>query len=117
MAITLGKECTVSVDGNVAGVRNVTAEESAEEFTFVEFGSREASVYTTSQSVSVSVESIDDSSSGLFVGLLESGAECSVSGTGFGFTGVVTSVSENQNIDGVRTITATVKKTRQGLRA
>lgn len=116
MAITLGRDCTVAVNGTVAGVRSVTADETASEIEFTPYGSRNAVTYTTATSQGITVESIDDAAAGLFSGLVASGQECQVSGTGFSFTGVVTSVSENQNIDGVRTITATVKKTFQGIR-
>lgn len=117
MAITLGRDCTIKVDGaGVVGVRTVTAEESVTEHEFTPYGSRESAVYPTAYGVSVSFETIDDSQVGTFSGYAENGTEVSVFGTGFSFSGVVTSVSENQSLDGVRTISVTLKKTYPGLR-
>lgn len=115
MAITLGKDCTLSINGNaVVGVRNVTAEESVTEQEFVPYGSRLSRVYPTAYGLTVSLETIDDSFD--FVTALEAGTELNVVGTGFSFVGVVTSVSDSQPLDGVRTFSVTMRRTYAGLR-
>lgn len=115
MAITLGKDCTLSINGNaVVGVRNVTAEESVTEQEFTEYGSRLSRVYPTAYSLSVSIETIDDAFD--FPAALEAGTELAVVGTGFSFTGVVTSVSDSQPLDGPRSFSVTMKRTYAGLR-
>ena len=46
----------------------------------------------------------------------EPGTELAVVGTGFSFTGVVTSVSDSQPLDGPRSFSVTMKRTYAGLR-
>ena len=117
MAITLGRDCTLTVGGStVVEVRQVTADETVTEQEFTPYGSRESHVYPTAYGLSVSFETIDDSQAGTFASYAENGTEVAVAGTGFSFTGVVTSISENQNLDGVRTISVTIKRTYSGLR-
>lgn len=119
MAITLGKDCTLSVgpEGGspvaVIGVRNVTAEQSVTEQEFVPYGSRVSVVYPTAYATTVSLETIDDQAevSTNFVNWLEQGDKVDVVGTGFAFTGVVTSVSDSQPLDGVRTFSVTIRQT------
>ena len=115
MAITLGKNCTLSIGGNaVLGVRSVTVDESVTEHEFVPYGSRLSHVYPTAYGVTVQIETIDDSYD--FVTALEAGTELNVVGTGFAFTGVVTSVSDSQPLDGPRTFNVTMRRTYAGLR-
>jgi hypothetical protein len=115
MAITLGKDCTISINGGaVVGVRSVTAEESVTEQEFVPYGSRLSHVYPTAYGVTVSLETINDSYD--FATALEAGTELNVVGTGFSFVGVVTSVSDSQPLDGVRTFSVTMRRTYAGLR-
>lgn len=117
MAITLGRDCTLSVNGDSASARSVTVSETTEEIQVRPFGSREILAYTTGYALEVSVESIDSDFYDSAVGWCEAGTEISVSGTGFSFTGVVASVSESQPLDDVVTFTVVFKKTYQGLRA
>lgn len=119
MAITLGKDCTLSVGpagGStvaVVGVRNVTAEQSVTEQEFVPYGSRLSVVYPTAYATTVSLETIDDQAgtANTFVTWLEQGTKVDVVGNGFSFTGVVTSVSDSQPLDGVRTFSVTIRQT------
>jgi hypothetical protein len=115
VAITLGKDCTLTIGINaVVGVRSVTAEESVTEQEFVPFGSRKSHVYPTAYGITVQIETIDDSYD--FVTALEDGTELNVVGTGFSFVGVVTSVSDSQPLDGPRTFNVTMRRTYAGLR-
>jgi hypothetical protein len=118
LAITLGKDCTVEVGGQLAGVRSVTFTESARTIEINEFGSRYSSVYSTGFDASVSIEVNDDAASSL-IDALESGAEMTVSGGsgGWSFPAVVTGVSESCPIDGVVTYTIEARMTKGGLRA
>lgn len=117
MAITLGRDCTLSVNGDSASARSVTASETTEEIQLRPFGSREVFAYTTGYALDVTVESIDSDFYDSAVGWCEGGTEVSVSGTGFSFTGVVTSVSESQPLDDVVSFTVVFKRTYPGLRA
>lgn len=117
MAITLGRDCTLAVNGGSASARSVTASESTEEIQVRPFGSREVCTYTTGYSLEVSVESIDDGFYDSAIGWCEAGTEVTVSGTGYSFTGVVTSVSDSQPLDSVRSFTVVFKRTYAGLRA
>ena len=113
---TLGRNCTVIVGEASGGVRNVTASDSTEEITVKPFGSRNIYTYTTGYSVEAQIESIDGDFVDAMVGYCESGEAVSVSGTGFSFYGVVTSVTNSQPLDDVCTYTATVKVTNQSYR-
>lgn len=118
MAITLGKDCSISVGGNIASARSVTLTESARTIDVEEFGSRYSSVYSTGFDASVSVELNDGSdAAGLFT-TLQNGDEITVSGGtgGWSFPAVVTGISETFSVDGVATFTIEARMTRQGLR-
>jgi hypothetical protein len=118
LAITLGKDCTVDVDGQVAGVRSVTFTESARTIDVNEFGSRYSSVYSTGFDASVSIELNDDDAVGTLITALQDGTEVTVSGGmgGWSFPAVVTGVSESCPIDGVVTYTIEARITKEGLR-
>ena len=118
MAITLGKDCSVSVGGNIASARNVTISGSARTIEVEEFGSRESAVYSVGYDASVSVELNDSAdTAGLFANL-QDGTEITVSGGtgGWSFPAVVTGISETFAVDGVATFTIEAKMTRLGLR-
>lgn len=118
MAITLGKDCTVSAGGNVASARNVTFSETARTIDVHEFGSRVAGVYSTGYDATVSIELNDPSDVASFFTALQTGNEIAVSGGagGWSFPAVVTSISESDPIDGVATFTIEAKFTVTGLR-
>lgn len=118
MAITLGKDATVSVSGAIVGVRNVTFSSAARTVDVDEYGSRFVSVYQTGRDASVSMEVNDDTSlSGLF-DAHANGAEVTVTGTpgGWSFPAVITSISSNASVDGVVTFQVEARMTRSGLR-
>jgi hypothetical protein len=116
VAITLGKDCSISVGGAIGSARNVTFTGNARTIDIEEFGSRFDSVYSTGYSLSVSFE-FNDSSDLSFEQLLQ-GSEISVSGGagGWSFPAVVTSISETDPIDGVATFNVECRLTREGLR-
>jgi hypothetical protein len=118
MAITLGKDCTISIGGGaVTGVRNVTLTETARTIDINPFGSREASVYQTGYDCSVSVELNDSESLGSAFSNMHTGTPVGVSGGagGFSFMAVITGISESDPIDGVATFTIDAKMTDRSL--
>ena len=116
MAITLGKDCTVSVGSNIGSARNVTWSHTARTIDVEEFGSREVAVYQTGYDATISFE-FNDSDDLSFTQMVQ-GTTISVSGgaAGWSFDAVVTSISENDSIDGVATFNVEAKLTRTGLR-
>jgi hypothetical protein len=118
VAITLGRNCSISVGGNVASARNVTISETARTIDIEEFGSRFNSVYSTGYDASVSVELNDGAdTSGMFTAL-QAGTSITVSGGtgGWSFPAIVTGISETFSVDGVATFTIEAKMTKQGLK-
>ncbi len=118
MAITLGKDATVSVGGSITGVRNVSFSSSARTIDIDEYGSRYVSVYQTGRDASLSMEVNDDASTSTLFTALNNGTEVTVSGSpgGWSFPAVITSISSNASIDGVVTFQVEAKITRSGLR-
>ena len=118
MAITLGKDATVTVGSAVVGVRNVTFSSSARTIDIEEYGSRFVSVYQTGRDGSLSMEVNDDSSISAIATALNDGTEVTVSGGGGGwsFPAVITSLSETAAVDGVVTFQVEAKMTKGGLR-
>jgi hypothetical protein len=118
VAITLGKDCTISVGGNIASARNVNLSYSVRTIDVEEYGSRAAAVYPVGYEASVSVEFNDASDLGVVYGMVTAGTEIFVSGGAgaWSFPAVVTGVSESDPIDGVATFTVEARLTRQGLR-
>lgn len=102
MAIVLGRNCTVSLNGvAVPGVRTVTASETTQEIEVRPYGSRAVHTYTTGYDIEVEIETIDGTAADSAVALIESGAAVAVVGTGFSFYGVVINVTNDQPLDGV----------------
>ena len=118
MAILLGKDCAISVGGNVASARNVTFQMSAKTIEVEEFGVRAAAVHSVGWDATVSVEINNGSDLGTIMADLMAGNTISVSGGagGWSFTAVPVSVSESDPVDGVATFTVECKLARQGLR-
>lgn len=116
MAITLGKDCSISLGGNIASARSVTLTETARTIDVEAFGSRLVEVYNTGYDATVSVELND--ASHINFDLLESGTSITVSGGsgGWSFPAVVTGIAETFSVDGVATFSVECKMTRQGLR-
>lgn len=118
MAITLGKDCTVSAGGNIASARNVTWSHTVRTIDIEEYGSRYASVYPTGFDVSVSIEFLDVADASAVLDSVIAGTEIMVSGGAgsWSFPAVVTSIAESDPIDGVATFTVEARVTRQGTR-
>lgn len=114
MAITLGKDCSIVLDGGViASARNVTLTESARTIDVNAFGSRYAAVYSTGYDISVTVELNDVSGLGTAFARMHTGGTFQVNGgaAGFSFLAVLTGISETDPIDGVATFMLEAKMT------
>ena len=116
MAITLGRNCLISVGGNIASARSVTITQTAKTIDIEEFGSRVNAVYSVGYDITASVELNDVSD--VTDTQLVNGTSITVSGGsgGWSFPAVVTGISETFGVDGVATFTVECKITRQGLR-
>jgi hypothetical protein len=116
VAITLGKDATLSVGGNIASVRNVTWTANARTFDVDEYGVRESAAYSTGYDYAVSFEFNDDGD--LDGSLLFDGTDVTISGGqgAWSFLGIVTGISETDSIDGVVTYQVECRGTRGGLR-
>lgn len=114
MAITLGKDCTIALDGGfIASARNVTLTESARTIDVNAFGSRYAAVYSTGYDISVTVELNDAADLGTAFRKMHTGGTFQVVGgaAGFSFLAVLTGISESDPIDGVATFMLEAKMT------
>ncbi len=119
MAITLGKDCTIILDGGViASARNVQLTETARTIDVNAYGSRYASVYSTGYECSVSVELNDPADLGTAFERLHTGTSFEVQGGagGFSFTAVVTGITESDPIDGVVQCVIEGRMTHPGIR-
>jgi hypothetical protein len=116
VAITLGKDATLTVGGAITSVRNVTWNASARTIEIEEYGSREQAVYSTGWAATVSFE-INDSAN-LDLTKLTNGTLVAVSGGtgGWVFNAVVTSITETNPLDGVTSYSVECALTRSGLR-
>jgi hypothetical protein len=106
MAITLGKDCQISLAGGViASARNVTLTESARTIDVNPYGSRYAATYSTGYECTVSVELNDSAGLGTAFSKMHTGGTFQVSGgaANFSFLAVMTGISETDPIDGVAT--------------
>lgn len=118
MAITLGKDVTVSVGGNVASARSASFSYSVNTIDIGEYGVRAAAVYPISYTGTVSLEFNDSSDLGSLYSMITDGTEITVSGGAgaWSFPAVVTGASESASIDGVATFTVEAQMTRLGTR-
>jgi hypothetical protein len=116
VAITLGKDATLTVGDSIASVRNVQFRASSRTIEVEEYGQRESHVYSTGWSASVSFEINDDADMDLE--LLLDGTLVNVSGgeAGWSFDAIVTEISESNPLDGVTTWQVECALTRSGLR-
>jgi hypothetical protein len=104
VAITLGKDCSIVLDGGyIFSARNVTLTESARTIDVNPYGSRYAGVYSTGYECSVSVELNDAADLGTAFQKMHTGGTFTVNGgaAGFSFLAVMTGISETDPIDGV----------------
>ena len=114
MAITLGKDCSISLDGGyITSARNVTLTESARTIDVNPYGSRYAATYSTGYECTVSVELNDSADLGTAFNRMHTGGTFQVSGgaAGFSFLAVLTGISETDPVDGVATFTLEGKMT------
>jgi len=114
VAITLGKDCSIQLDGGLMrSVRNVTLSETARTIDVNAFGSRYAAVYSTGYDISVSVELNDAADLGTAFNRMHTGTTFSVNGgaAGFSFLAVLTGITETDPIDGVATFVLEAKMT------
>ncbi len=114
MAITLGKDCSISLDGGfIRSARNVTLIESARTIDVNPYGSRYAATYSTGYECTVSVELNDAADLGSAFQKMHTGGTFQVFGgaAGFSFTAVLTGISESDPIDGVSVFTLEGKMT------
>jgi hypothetical protein len=114
--ITLGKDCTITVNGAIASARNVTFSASARTIDVEEYGSRLNTVYSTGYDLSVSFEF--NNSDDLDADDFYDGEVVTVSGGegNWSFPAVVTSITETDPLDGVATFNVECRLTREGLR-
>lgn len=106
MAITLGKDCSIVLDGgHIVSARNVQLSETARTIDVNAYGSRYAAVYSTGYDCTVSVELNDSADLGTAFDRMHAGSPFDVSGGlgGFSFKAVMTSIQESDPIDGVAT--------------
>jgi hypothetical protein len=114
MAITLGRDCSIVLDGGyIASARNVTLTESARTIDVNPYGSRYAATYSTGYDCTVSVELNDVAGLGTAFERMHTGGTFMVQGgaAGFSFLAVLTSISETDPVDGVATFTLEGKMT------
>lgn len=114
MAITLGKDCSIMLDGGyIASARSVTLTESARTIDVNPYGSRYAATYSTGYDCTVSVELNDVSGLGTAFEKMHTGGTFEVFGgaAGFAFLAVLTGISESDPIDGIATFTLEGKMT------
>jgi hypothetical protein len=118
VAITLGKDCAITLGSNIASARSVTISASAKTIDINAYGSRLSEVYSVGYDGTVSIELNDSADSNGAFTSCETGSQVIVSGGsgGWSFTAVVTGVSETFSVDGVATLTIEAKMTRSGLR-
>lgn len=117
MAITLGKDATLTVGSAIGSVRNVQWSAQARTIDVEEFGVRLAHAYSTGYEASVSFEAID--SADIDLTKLTLGTLVSVSGgnAGWSFDAIVTGISETNPLDGVAAYQVECRLTRSGLRS
>jgi hypothetical protein len=116
VAITLGKNCAINVNGAIGSARNVTFSASARTIDIEAYGSRLNQVYSTGYDLSVSFEFND--SADLSLTQLLQGTVVTVSGGAgsWSFPAIVTAISETDPLDGVATFNVECRLTREGLR-
>jgi len=118
VAITLGKDCAITVGNSIVSARSVTLDYTARTIDVEPYGSRVDAVYPVAYTGTVTVEFNDSSDlAGIYDAIVD-GSEITVSG-GAGnwqFPAVITRASESDPIDGVATFSVEARMTRQNLR-
>ena len=118
MAVMLGKDCSVSVNGALTSVRSVSFTATVRTIDINEFGSRCATVYPTGYDMTAQIEFNDASDMGSVMGYIENGTEVTVSGGagGWSFPAVIVGFSESDPLDSCVSFTVEAKMTKSGLR-
>lgn len=118
MAITLGKDCSISIGGAIVSARSVSLAYSVRTIDVEPYGARDAAVYPIGYEATVSVEFLDSSDLGSVYSWITGGTEITVTGGSgnWSFPAVITGVTETCPIDGVATFTVEARLTRSGLR-
>lgn len=119
MAIQLGKDCAISVDGvTLLSARVVNVQRTARTIDVNEYGSRQVTSYPTGYETTVTVEVNDiDHADAAKPGIID-GLKfdlVSAGGSGLVMPCIVTSMSETQPVDGVVTYTIEARLTRFGI--
>jgi hypothetical protein len=116
LAITLGKDATLTVGTSVTSVRNVEWTATARTLDVEEYGSRYATAYSTGWDASVSFEVLESSECQL--ARLTAGELVAISGGvgSWSFDAIITSVSESNPLDGVTSYQVEARMTRASLR-
>jgi hypothetical protein len=118
VAITLGKDVTVSLGGNIASARSATLSAAARTIPIERYGSRLEEVYSTGRSATVSITFNDGADAAALFAKLNNGQSITVSGGsgGWAFPAVVTSINETCPLDGVCEFTIEAQLTLEGLK-
>lgn len=118
MAITLGKDVTVSIGGNIASARSATLSETARTIPIERYGSRFEEFYSTGRTATVSITLNNGSDTAALFATLQSGVAITVSGGsgGYSFPAVVTSISETCPLDGVCEFSIEAQLTLEGIK-
>ena len=115
MAITLGKNCSVSIGGTAIGARDVSISYSAQTIEVNEWMTTQRAKYPIGYTGKITVETIDDQDvTGLITNLTGTGATISVSAGTISFTGIVTGITENTSVEGVRTFSVNAEIGKSG---
>ncbi len=115
MAITLGKNCSVSIGGTAVGARDVSISYDAQTIDVNEWMTAARAKYPIGYTGKITVETIDDADvGGLITNLVNTGATVSVSAGSISFTGIITSITENTNLNDVRSFTVTAELGKTG---
>ena len=114
MAITLGKDTSVSVGGTLYSARNLSISYSAKLVEIEAIDSFAVGSIATGYDASMSCEINDPAEAGGSINAIVAGNSISCGGgaAGMGFTGVITSVTESAAVDGVATVVIEAKQTR-----
>jgi hypothetical protein len=118
VAITLGKDVTVSIGGNIASARSATLSETARTIPIERYGSRFEEFYSTGRTATVSITLNNGSDTAALFATLQSGVAITVSGGsgGYSFPAVVTSISETCPLDGVCEFSIEAQLTLEGIK-
>lgn len=118
MAITLGKDVTVSLGGNIASARSATFSQTARTIPIERYGSRLEEFYSTGRTATVSITLNNGSDAAALFATLQTGVAITVSGGsgGWSFPAIVTSISENDPLDGVCEFSIDAQMTLEGIK-